>query len=93
MSTAILTRIADWTFRVKRQAATPSGQHGWFALPGGRLEYGTSGFVIELNKNPARPPYMLLDPEGRLLAHGALLQLLKQQGELCARDRAEFSPQ
>lgn len=93
MSTAILTRVANWAFGVKRQAETPAGQHGWFALPGGRLEYGTSGFVIELITNPARLPYMLLDPEGRPLAHGTLLQPLKQHGELCARDRAEFFPQ
>jgi hypothetical protein len=90
MSTSIFGRLTDMVFRVKAQADTPAGKHGWFALPGGRLEYGASGFAIELCTQPSRLPYKLTDPEGRVIAFGGLLQTIKECGEQHARDRAEF---
>ena len=63
---------------------------GWQRLPGGRLEFGDTGFAIHLNNKATDAPYRLFDPEGRPLANGYLLQPLKEYGEQMARDRAEF---
>jgi len=61
-------------------------------MPGGRLELGSTGFVIRLRTDPKHPPYLLTDPDGRDLALGFLLQPLKEYAEQHARDRAEIAP-
>lgn len=65
---------------------------GWMKLPGGQIEYGTSGFVIALLTDPTFPPYLLTDPEGRKLFRGYVLQPLKELAMAHAADRAEFQP-
>ena len=80
-----LPRLTSWLTATPRPATS-----AWSPLVGGRLELGTSGFVIQLRTDPKHPPYLLTDPDGRDLALGFLLQPLKQYAEQNAADREEF---
>jgi hypothetical protein len=62
----------------------------WQAMPGQRLELGSTGFCIQLITNPILMPYLLTDPDGRIYARSGELQSLKAYAEQMARDRAEF---
>jgi hypothetical protein len=75
------------------QATEPSTMetaHGWYRLPGARLELRGSGFQIHLCNRLNCQPFHLFDPDGRRLADSYLLQPLKQFAEQAASDRAEF---
>ena len=73
------------------QPATPAQvDSGWYPMPGGRLELRDTGFAIVRCTHVARPPFELIDPDGRVLANGYVLQPLKQFAEQGAADRAEF---
>lgn len=65
--------------------------HGWYAMPGGRLELRSTGFYIERCGRPDCQPFHLVDPAGRPLASSFLLQPLKLYAEQAARDHAEFT--
>lgn len=62
---------------------------GWFSVPGGRLELGTTGFYIELRPRH-RQPYGLYSPEHQLLGNGNDLAGLKAFAAHQAEARAEF---
>lgn len=64
--------------------------HGWYRLPGGRIELRGTGFHIQLFGRDSAVPYRLYDPEGRELCYGFDLQPMKQLAERFASDRAEF---
>jgi hypothetical protein len=67
-----------------------NASHGWFPLPGGQLELGDTGYFILTSVKASEAPFQLVDPDGRIVAHGYLLQPLKQYAEQCAADRKEF---
>lgn len=63
----------------------------WTALPGNRLEFGASGFAIELNTGVDGHLYYLATPEGRRMYASNDLEQLKAAGERLAADRDEFA--
>jgi hypothetical protein len=63
---------------------------GWIRLPGQRMEFRDSGFVIQLRTDPRCQPFLLLDPDGRPISEHYVLQPLKMLAEQMARDRGEF---
>lgn len=74
-------------------APTRSDRAGWVALPGNRLEYGSSGFYVELApKAPVMHAYQLYSPEGVIFATGPYLEGVQVIGEKMAADRAAFAP-
>lgn len=86
--------LASAVAAVTEQTETrPAAKHGWYALPGGRLELGQTGFVIELRTDRSvLHAFLLIDPDGRPLSSANVLQPLKTFAEECARDREEFRP-
>lgn len=63
----------------------------WTAMPGHRIELGSTGFVITLNVEPSKPWYSLHGPEGQLMAHFNDLPSLKATAERFAAEREEFT--
>lgn len=64
----------------------------WIAMPGNRLELGTTGFYILLNTARVdQTLYQLYDPENRFLGGAFELIAVKLAGEKFAREREEFS--
>lgn len=64
---------------------------GWFPMPGGtRLEYGASGFYIELQPQERFNPYQLYTPEGHNIAGGPFLDQVQLVAERMAADRRAF---
>lgn len=66
------------------------GPHDWAAMPGNRLELGSTGFYIALDLSPRQPLYKLHSPEHAMYAWGFDLPALKATGERYAREREEF---
>ena len=63
----------------------------WHAVPGRRIELGTTGFAIALNTEANRAWYTLYSPEGLRMAELNELPVLKQCGERFAAEREEFT--
>ncbi len=80
-----------WSVRTPPTVRTPE-RASWHALPGNRIELGASGFAIELRTKLGELPYLLIDPDGRMMARSAELQPLKDYGERLAKEREEFRP-
>lgn len=78
-----------WNVRTSPTVRTPE-RAAWHALPGNRIELGASGFAIELRQRIGELPYLLIDPEGRMIARAGELQPLKAFGERLAKERDEF---
>ena len=64
----------------------------WQALPGGRLELGTTGFYITLNPGEPGKVYQGFTPEHLRIVTGPDLAGMKRFLEREARERAEFDP-
>ena len=62
----------------------------WYAMPGGVLELGNTGYAIYLDSDPKKSAYRVLDPDGRWIAAGMDLPYLKSLAERNASDRAEL---
>lgn len=62
----------------------------WAPMPGGLLELGSTGFVVELCTDPAKPPYLGRDPEGRYIAAAISLDAVKDFLVTCSAWRREF---
>lgn len=78
----------------KRVEAPQTAQtQKWFAVPGERIELGTSGFYIELEDNEDDPPYCGYSPEGFLYGKSRELHVMKAYIEDRAIERTEFAPQ
>lgn len=93
-TTAMRLRLANWLHRwawsVRTSSTVRTPERAWHALPGNRLELGASGFAIELRTKLGELPYLLIDPDGRMMARSVELQPLKDYGEKLAREREEF---
>lgn len=63
----------------------------WTPLCGGHLAYGATGYEIILCTEQDKPPYVLQDPEGRVLATSHRLCGLKAFCVQEAGARMEFS--
>lgn len=105
---AWLAAAADWIvaepYKAPRYesapAAEPVQEHGparepsgpWYALPGGSIELGSTGFLIRHRPDAGMGEFALESPEGRLMftAGPGFLEPLKQAAERCAAERAEF---
>lgn len=64
----------------------------WFALPGGVLELGDTGFSVAVCSLPHPHPYLGTDPEGRPVVTGNNLQAIKEFLEQSAAWRRQFYP-
>ena len=86
------TAICSTLFVIPARDAARAGATQWHALPGNRLEYGSSGFTITLNATgPVTELYLLTDPEGRRVSSHYDLHAVKSSGERFARERDEFA--
>jgi hypothetical protein len=63
----------------------------WTTLCGGHLAYGSTGYEITLCTEQDKPPYVLQDPDGRILASSYRLPHLKEFCQQEASSRMEFS--
>lgn len=82
----IITRLLEQT----TEPSTAETAHGWYRMPGSRIELRGSGFQIHLCTKLNCQPFHLFDPEGRNVGNSYLLQPLKQYAEQGAADRSEF---
>lgn len=85
MTTDFLTRLVSQSSTAAVQTSS-----NWHRLPGGRLEFGATGYQIRFCTKPDCYPYHLADPDGRAVASHSMLQPLKQHAEACAADRREI---
>lgn len=68
----------------------PPAGPAWHPLPGGVLELGDSGCLVQMITDPTQMPYRGIDPDGRLIIFGPDLSIIKSIMERIAAQRAEF---